>query len=65
MKYHNQSHLAIILEPNFNKILVYIIMGFTKFTKLFSSFSSTRRRKHKTRRQPKYRRTKRRRMRGG
>jgi hypothetical protein len=68
MIYHNPSHLVIILEQNFNKILVYIIMGITKFAKFFSKlnpFSSTRRRKHKTRRQQKYRRTKRRRMRGG
>ncbi len=43
-------------------------MGITKFAKFFSKlnpFSSTRRRKYKTRRQQKYRRTKRRRMRGG
>jgi len=46
-------------------MLGYIIMGFMKFPSFFKSFSTTRRRKYKTRRQKNKRRTKRRQMRGG
>jgi len=47
-------------------MLTYIIMGFAKFFSFLNPFSTTRKRKHKTKRQKKYkRRTMRRVMRGG